>query len=70
MRCKENACFFWQNQDKILAAMQTFADSWFERRHRGTRAALEVAERVCKAETSADLVREYQDWASGALSAD
>lgn len=47
--------------------MQTFADGWFERRHAGTHAALEAAERMCKAETPVDLLREYQQWANGAM---
>jgi hypothetical protein len=64
---RKNVCSFWENQDKILDAMQTFADGWFERRHAGTHAALEAAQRMCKAEAPVDLVREYQDWASGAL---
>lgn len=64
---RKNACAFWENQDKILDAMQTFADGWFERRHAGTHAALEAAQRMCKAGTPVDLVREYQEWANGAL---
>lgn len=64
---RKNVCSFWENQDKILDAMQTFADGWFERRHTGTHAALEAAQRMCKAGTPADLVREYQEWANGAL---
>lgn len=64
---QKNACGFWENQDKILDAMQAFANGWFERRHTGTRAALESAQRMCKAQTPVDLAREYQDWASGAL---
>jgi hypothetical protein len=63
---KSTRCF-WENQDTILEAMQAFATGWFERRHTGTRAALESAQRMCKAQTPVDLVREYQEWASGAL---
>jgi len=64
---QKNACSFWENQDKILDAMEAFAGGWFERRHAGTHAALEAAQRMCKAETPADLLREYQQWASGAM---
>lgn len=64
---RKNACSFWENQDKILDAMQVFADGWFERCHAGTHSALEAAQRMCKAETPVDLVREYQEWASGAF---
>lgn len=64
---RKNACSFSENQDNILDAMQTFAAGWFERRHAGTHAALEAAQRMCKAETPDDLVREYQDWANGAF---
>ena len=47
----KNACLFWQNQEKLLTAMEAFSRGWFERRHRGTRAALEAAECMCHAET-------------------
>jgi hypothetical protein len=62
---RENARRFWENQDKILDSMENFANGWFERRHVGTRAALEAAQRMCKAQTPADLLHEYQNWASG-----
>lgn len=64
---RKNACSYWKNQDKLVDNMQTFANGWFERRHAGAHAALEAAQRMFKAETSVDLVREYQDWASGAF---
>jgi hypothetical protein len=64
---RRNACAFWENQDRILDEMQEFANGWFERRHTGTHQALEAAERVCRAETPVDVVREYQNWASGAF---
>lgn len=64
---RKNACYFWQNQDKVLDSMQALTDAWFERRHIGTHAALEAAERICMAETPIELLREYQDWANGAF---
>jgi hypothetical protein len=64
---QKNACSFWDTQDQILDATQAFADGWFERRHAGTHAALEAAQRICKAETPIEMVREYQKWASGAF---
>jgi hypothetical protein len=64
---QDNVRCFWDIQDKVLDTMENFADGWFERRHIGTRAALEVAQRMCKAQTPVDLVREYQDWISGAF---
>jgi hypothetical protein len=64
---RENACAFWENQDKLLSEMQDFANGWFERRHTGTHHALEAAERMCQAENPLDLMREYQNWASGAF---
>jgi hypothetical protein len=64
---RKSACCFWESQDKILDSMQTFANGWFQRRHAGTHAVLEAAERICKAETPIDLLREYQEWASGAF---
>jgi hypothetical protein len=62
-----NVRSFWDIQDKLLDAMENLANSWFERRHVGTHAALEAAQRMCKAQTPADLVREYQDWVGGAF---
>jgi hypothetical protein len=47
--------------------MQAFANGWFERRHLGTHAALEAADRMCRAETPVDLAREYQAWIAGAF---
>ena len=64
---QDNVRSFWDTQDKVLDAMENLANSWFERRHVGTHAALEAAQRMCKAQTPADLVREYQDWVGGAF---
>jgi hypothetical protein len=64
---EENVRCFWNMQNKILDSMEKFANGWFERRHVGTRAALEAAQRMCKAQTPVDLAREYQDWISGAF---
>jgi hypothetical protein len=64
---EDNVRCFWGIQSKILDSMENFANGWFERRHVGTRAALEVAQRMCKAQTPVDLVHEYQDWISSAF---
>ena len=64
---QDNARCFWDVQDKVLDAMQNFANGWFERRHVGTHAAVKAAQRMCKAQTQVDLVREYQDWVGGAF---
>ena len=64
---EENVRYFWNIQNKILDSMENFANGWFERRHVGTRAMLEAAQRMCKAQTPVDLAREYQDWISGAF---
>ena len=58
---------FWDNQDKLLANMAKFANGWFERRHIGTHAAHEAAQRMCSAKTPVDLGREYQEWVTGAF---
>ena len=58
---------FWHGQQKVLDSMQAFAGGWFDRRHTGTRAALEAAQRMCAAKTPLDAVREYQEWASGSM---
>ena len=63
----DNVRRFWDIQNELLDGMEKFASGWFERRHVGTRAALEAAQRMCKAQTPVDLVREYQDWIGGAF---
>ena len=64
---KENARSFWEMQDKFLDNMQTVANGWFNRRHAGTNAAREAAERMCTTDTLVDLGQAYQNWASGAF---
>jgi hypothetical protein len=64
---RENAHRFWENQDKILNNMQAFSNSWFERRHTGTKSASECSDRMCGTETMVDLMQAYQDWARGAF---
>ena len=64
---RENAHRFWENQDKILNSMQAFSNSWFERRHTGTKSATECSDRMCGTETMVDLMQAYQDWARGAF---
>jgi len=58
---------FWRGQDKVLDYMQIFVRGWFERRHAGTQAALECAQRMCMAKTPVDASREFQVWAAGSL---
>ena len=58
---------FWNIQDRLLYIKENFADGWFERRHVGSHAALEAAQRICSAWTGIDLAREYQEWVSGAF---
>jgi hypothetical protein len=64
---RDNARRFWENQDKFLDGMQALTNAWFNRRHAGTLAAREAAERICGTGTFVDLVQEYQTWASGAF---
>ena len=64
---KENARSFWEMQDKLLNNMQAVANGWFNRRHVGTIAAREAAERICTTDTLVDLGQAYQNWASGAF---
>ena len=64
---RDNAQRFWENQDKVLDTMQVLANTWFERRHTGTRKAREAAERMCETHTFVDLIQAYQDWAGGAF---
>jgi hypothetical protein len=53
---------FWKNQEAALEGIKEFADGWFVRRHKGTQAALEVAQRICDAESPSDILQEYQNW--------
>jgi hypothetical protein len=53
---------FWENQEAALEGFKEFADGWFVRRHKGTQAALEVAQRMGDAESPSDILREYQNW--------
>jgi hypothetical protein len=64
---QRNARIFWERQDGLLNEMQTFMNGWFERRHVGTRAALEACERMCKASTPAEWIGEYQKWLAGSF---
>src|SRR5215472_10334175 len=64
---QDNVRSFWDIQDKVLDVMENLANGWFERRHVGTHAAVKAAQRMCKAQTQVDLVREYQDWVGGAF---
>ena len=58
---------FWEKQAELLDDMQVFADGWFERRHAGTKAALEASQRMCGASTPLACLGEYQKWMAGAL---
>jgi hypothetical protein len=62
---QENARRFWENEEKILSNMQTFANGWFERRHAGSRSAREAAEHMLASETMADAMQAYQEWMRG-----
>jgi hypothetical protein len=53
---------FWENQEAALEGFKEFADGWFIRRHKGTQAALEVAQRMGDAESPSDILQEYQNW--------
>ena len=64
---QENARSFWETQDKLLNNMQAVADGWFNRRHTGTSAAREAAERMCTTDTLVDFGQAYQNWARGAF---
>jgi hypothetical protein len=64
---QDNVRCFWKIQDRILYITKNFADGWFERRHVGSHAALEAAQRMCNARTGVDLAQELQEWGSGAF---
>ena len=58
---------FWQRQIATLDNMQSLVDGWIERRHAGSRAAMDASMRMCAAATPVDWFREYQKWAMGAM---
>jgi hypothetical protein len=62
---QRNTHSFWQKQAELLDNMQVFASGWFERRHAGTKAALEASERMCSASTPVEYLGEYQKWMGG-----
>jgi len=62
------ACKFWESQSRLLDHMQAFANGWFDRRHVGTRAALDAVQKGCAAKNPADMVACYQDWVAGVAS--
>ena len=64
---RENTLRFWENQEKLLDNMQALTNGWFERRHAGTRAAREAAERMCGTEAGVDVLSAYQAWVNGAF---
>jgi hypothetical protein len=65
---RDFASKFWEGQSKILDSMQRFSTGWFDRRHVGTRAALEASLRVCESKKLAEVIACYQEWAAGAAS--
>src|SRR5262245_11094972 len=64
---ERNAREFWAIQDHILDSMQEVAAGWFERRHTGTQAALEAAQRMSGATTPLELLPQDQAWVMGAF---
>lgn len=64
---QDGANRFWSAQEQMLDAMQEFAEGWLQRRHEGTRAAAEVAQRMCRTENPVDLFKEQQEWMNGAI---
>jgi len=63
---QNNIRAFWIAQTHALDEMQVFAEGWFERRHTGTRAALEACECMCAAKTPNEFLAAYQKWLVGA----
>jgi hypothetical protein len=64
---EKNARSFWTSQTDVLNGMQTFAEGWFERRHTGTKAALEAGESMCAAKMPTEWFSAYQKWLTGAI---
>jgi hypothetical protein len=63
----ENWVQFWRGQNKMIDGMEEFATGWFARRHTATTTALEAAERLCAANSPADVLAELQTWTLGSL---
>jgi len=51
---QDNVRRFWHTQDRLLDNMEKFAHEWFERRHVGSHAAQEAAQRMCKVQNPVD----------------
>lgn len=62
-----NARSFWEGQDELLDKMQAVANGWFERRHAGTKAALEASQSLCAASSPLEFFGAYQTWMTGVL---
>jgi hypothetical protein len=62
---QENARRFWTCHADMLNEMEAFSEGWFERRHAGTRAALEACERMCTARMPTEWLSAYQKWLIG-----
>ena len=60
---------FWEDHGTALEGFKEFTDGWFARRHKTAQAALEAAKNVGAAATVFDMVREYQNWLTGAMEA-
>jgi hypothetical protein len=67
-QAKDFVSKFWEGQDKMLDSMQKFSAGWFDRRHVGTKAAIDASLHACQAKNPADMFACYQDWAAGAAS--
>lgn len=59
---------FWEGQEKMLDSMQKFSTGWFDRRHVGTKAAIDASLHACQAKNPTDMFACYQEWAAGATS--
>jgi hypothetical protein len=63
---QESARRFWTCHAGVLNEIEAFSEGWFERRHAGTRAALEACECMCTARTPTEWLSAYQKWLIGA----
>lgn len=55
---------FWQTQEHLLDAAETFTLSWFERRHEATRAAMKAAREAAKKDGAnpGDIIETITEW--------
>lgn len=64
---RQQAQQFWNAQDEMLDDMRSFFDGWCERRHAGTRAALDATCVLTEAKDMETVNEALRNWSEGAM---